>query len=74
MRKTFSALAFSHFHDMWHFSPGLDTGEFVFFRALLAADQMKQFPVTPKSCSEMHLLSLLTLWLQVICHGRTSLK
>ncbi|MCR9214466.1 MAG: RidA family protein [Proteobacteria bacterium] len=31
MRKTYSAPAFAHFHDQWHFSPALDTGEFVFF-------------------------------------------
>jgi len=31
MRKTFSAPAFSHFHDQWHLSPGLDTGGYVFF-------------------------------------------
>ncbi len=31
MRKTYSAPDFAHFHDQWHFSPALDTGEFVFF-------------------------------------------
>ncbi len=30
MRKTYSAPNFAHFHDEWHFSPALDTGEFVF--------------------------------------------
>lgn len=31
MRKTFSAPAFSHFYDQWHLSPGLDTGDHIFF-------------------------------------------
>lgn len=31
MRKTFSAPAIARFHDQWHLSPGLDTGDFVFF-------------------------------------------
>ena len=30
MRKTISAPAFSHFHDQWHLSAGLDTGGYVF--------------------------------------------
>lgn len=51
MRKTFSAPAFSHFHDQWHLSPGLDTGEFVFFSGVtgcrpdgtVASDPEEQF-------------------------------
>jgi len=31
MRKMYSAPDFEHFHDEWHLSPALDTGEFVFF-------------------------------------------
>jgi len=31
MRKTFSAPACSHLHDMWRLSSGVDTGDFVFF-------------------------------------------
>lgn len=51
MRKTFSAPAFSHFHDQWHLSPGLDTGEYIFFSGVtgcrpdgtVAGDPEKQF-------------------------------
>ncbi len=31
MKTTYSAPGFAHFHDEWHLSPALDTGEFVFF-------------------------------------------
>lgn len=31
MRTTFSAPDFAYLHDEWHLSPGVDTGEFVFF-------------------------------------------
>lgn len=51
MRKTFSAPEFSHFHDQWHLSPALDTGQFVFFSGVtgcrpdgtVAADPTEQF-------------------------------
>lgn len=51
MRKAFSAPAFSHFHDRWRLSPGLDTGEFVFFSGVtgcrpdgtVATDPEEQF-------------------------------
>lgn len=31
MKTTISAPNFAHFHDEWHLSPALDTGDFVFF-------------------------------------------
>jgi enamine deaminase RidA (YjgF/YER057c/UK114 family) len=31
MKKTLTAPDFAHFPSQWHLSPGLDTGEFVFF-------------------------------------------
>lgn len=34
MRETFSAPDFAHFHDEWHLSPALDTGDFVFFSGI----------------------------------------
>lgn len=51
MRRTFSAPAFSHFHDEWHLSPGLDTGAYVFLSGVtgcrpdgtVAADAAEQF-------------------------------
>lgn len=51
MRKAFSAPAFSHFHDQWHLSPSLDTGEIDFFSGLtgcrpdetVASDPEEQF-------------------------------
>lgn len=30
MKKTFSAAAFAHYESAWHFSPVLDTGDFLF--------------------------------------------
>ncbi len=51
MRRTFSAPSFSHFHDQWHLSPGLDTGGYIFFSGAtgcrpdgtVASDPEKQF-------------------------------
>lgn len=51
MRKTVSAPEFAHFHDQWHLSPALDTGDFVFFSGVtgcrpdgsVAADPEAQF-------------------------------
>jgi enamine deaminase RidA (YjgF/YER057c/UK114 family) len=37
MKSTLSPPAFSHFIEDWHFSPVLDTGEFVFFSGVTGA-------------------------------------
>jgi enamine deaminase RidA (YjgF/YER057c/UK114 family) len=37
MKATLSPPAFSHFVEDWHFSPVLDTGEFIFFSGVTGA-------------------------------------
>lgn len=34
MKKTIAPPAFAHFPEQWHFSPALDTGDFVFFSGI----------------------------------------
>ena len=51
MKKTLSAPAFAHYESAWHFSPVLDTGDFLFFSGVtgtrpdgsLAAEPEAQF-------------------------------
>jgi len=55
MRKTFSALAFSHFHNQWRLSPGLDTGGYVFFSGVTGCRPLTgQSRVIPKVSSGTH--------------------
>jgi enamine deaminase RidA (YjgF/YER057c/UK114 family) len=49
MKTTLSPSAFSHFIEDWHFSPVLDTGEFVFFSGVTGARSDLTVAVDPEA-------------------------
>jgi enamine deaminase RidA (YjgF/YER057c/UK114 family) len=49
MKRTLSTAEFSHYPRVWHFSPVLDTGDFVFLSGLTGTHSDQSVAVTPEA-------------------------
>ena len=49
MKRTLATAEFSHYPRVWHFSPVLDTGDFVFFSGLTGTRPDRSVAATPEA-------------------------